>query len=552
MHPPHSGETARPARHAEAPPRPPNRPRGRRTRDEIVARRYAGVSGSVTPDSQQVTGHVIIAIDSGTTGTTVLVFDRRGRVRGQAYQELPQHYPRPGWVEHDPEEIAEIARRGIRRALRTAGVRPASVAAIGITNQRETTIVWDRATGRPVAPAIVWQCRRTEPACAALRRRGVEPLIRRRTGLVLDPYFSATKVRWFLDHVKGLARRAERGDVAFGTVDSWLLWRLSGGRVHATDATNAARTLLYDVRRLRWDPDLLDLFGVPAAMLPEVRPPVDPSAPFGVTSGAAPLPDGLQIGGMAGDQQASLAGHGCLRPGEAKNTYGTGCFLLLHTGSRFVASRNGLLTTLAVGAGPEPAYALEGSVFVAGAAIQWLRDGLRAVRRAADTEAIARRTPDTGGVYVVPAFTGLGAPYWDGDARGAIVGLTRGSTRETIVRATLESLAYQTRDVLEAMQRDAGLRLSRLAVDGGAAANDWLLQFQADLLGIDVVRPKHLANTARGAAFLAGIGIGWWSRGDLGPLLGTPDRTFSPRMRRAERDRIYEGWRAAVERVRTR
>ena len=490
----------------------------------------------------------ILAIDQGTTGTTCLVFDRSGRVVGRAYRELPQHFPKPGWVEHDPKEIRSSTLQVVGQAMAAARIRATQLAAIGITNQRETSLVWDRRTGQPLARAIVWQCRRSAPLCDQLKRRGLEPLFRRKTGLVLDAYFSGTKISWFLDHVPGLRKRAERGDVAFGTVDSWLLWNLTGGRVHATDYTNASRTLIYNIRTKRWDDELLRRLRIPRAMLPDVRP---SSGAFGLTARVGPLSSGIPITGIAGDQQASLVGHGCMRPGDAKNTYGTGCFLLLNTGSSFVASRHGLLTTLACGGTARPIYALEGSVFIAGAAIQWLRDGLRLITTAAETEAIARKLRDTGGVYLVPAFVGLGAPYWDMGARGAIVGLTRGSSRDVIVRAALESLAYQTRDVVEAMERDSGIRLRRLQVDGGAAQNNWLMQFQADLLGIEVVRPQLVANTAKGAALLAGVGIGWWKPGQLAGFVGHPDRVFKPRMRAAERDRLYAGWRQAVDRVRT-
>lgn len=492
---------------------------------------------------------MILAIDQGTTGTSVLIFDRSGRVVGQAYDELPQHFPRPGWVEHDPQEILRVTLGVIRKALGSARLRASRLSAIGLTNQRETTMLWDRATGRSVARAIVWQCRRTAPMCEQLKRRGLEGRIRRATGLVLDAYFSGTKVRWLLDHVPGLRRRAQQGRVAFGTVDTWLLWHLTGGRVHATDYTNASRTLLYNIRTQRWDPQLLRVFGVPEAILPEVKP---SSGSFGVTTRLGPLPAGIPITGVAGDQQASMVGHGCLSPGDAKNTYGTGCFLLLNTGSRAVSSRHGLLTTLVYGGRQQPSYALEGSVFIAGAAIQWLRDGLKLITTAAQTEAIARRVPDTGGVYVVPAFVGLGAPYWDMGARGAIVGLTRGTTREVLVRATLESLAYQTRDVVESMERDSGIRLAWLQVDGGAARNNWLMQFQADLLGLDIIRPPLIANTAKGAALLAGIAIGWWRADHLGRFAGRPARIFHPQMARARRERLYAGWQEAVARVRSR
>ena len=492
---------------------------------------------------------MILAIDSGTTGSSALIFDRQGRLVGRAYEELPQHFPKPGWVEHDPDEILAVTRRVIRGALDQARLPASRLTAIGITNQRETTILWDRRTGEPAARAIVWQCRRTAEMCEALKRAGHEPRVRRATGLVLDAYFSGTKIRWLLDHVAGARRRAAAGRLAFGTVDTWLLWHLTGGAVHATDYTNASRTLLYNIRTKAWDPALLKLLGVPRALLPSVKP---SAGRFGLTATFGPLPAGIPITGIAGDQQASMVGHGCLAPGTAKNTYGTGCFLLLNTGARAVFSRHGLLTTLAVGPGAKPAYALEGSVFIAGAAIQWLRDGLRIIDRAPETDGIARRVRDTGGVYMVPAFVGLGAPYWDMGARGAIIGLTRGTTREVLVRATLESLAYQTRDVVDAMQRDSRLRLRRLQVDGGAAANNWLMQFQADLLGRPVERAPLTASTAKGAALLAGMGIGWWTGASAAALAGKPDRVFTPRMPTAERNRLYHGWQEAVARVRSR
>jgi glycerol kinase len=492
---------------------------------------------------------MILSIDQGTTGTTVLIVDRRARVVSQAYAELPQHYPRAGWVEHRPDEILQVTQAVIREALTRGQINPRVIQAIGITNQRETTIVWDRRTGQVVANAIVWQCRRTASLCERLKRQGHERVFRHKTGLVLDAYFSGTKIRWLLDHVRGVRTRAQRGELAFGTVDSWLMWHLTGGKVHATDVTNASRTLLYNIRIKRWDRVLLRLLGVPSELMPEVLP---SCGPFGVTNGNGPLPAGIPIAGVAGDQQASMVGHGCLSPGTAKNTYGTGCFLLLNTGSRLVESRHGLITTLAYGGGQPPVYALEGSVFIAGAAIQWLRDELGLIRTASETAAIARRVKDTGGVYVVPAFVGLGAPYWDMGARGAIVGLTRGSSREVLVRATLESLAYQTRDVVESMERDSRMRLRELRVDGGAARNDWLMQFQADLLGIPVARPGMVANTGKGAALLAGIGIGWWSSRDVGRFASRPEQVFKPRMGTSERAKLYEGWREAVARVRTR
>ncbi len=491
---------------------------------------------------------MILAIDQGTTGTSVLAFDRKGRVIAQGYEELPQYFPKPGWVEHDPEDMLAVTLRVIKRTLDRAHLRATQLLAIGITNQRETTVLWDRRTGRSVAKAIVWQCRRTAPMCERLKRRGLEPTVRRKTGLVLDAYFSGTKVRWFLDNLRGLAARAKRGEIAFGTVDSWLLWHLTGGRIHATDYTNASRTLLYNIRALSWDDDLLRMFAIPRTLLPAVK---SSSGLFGTTTRIGPLAAGIPIAGIAGDQQASLVGHGCLEAGDAKNTYGTGCFLLLQTGARVVLSRHGLITTLTYGGRESPSYALEGSVFIAGAAIQWLRDGLKVIKTAAETEGIAKGVKSTGGVYVVPAFVGLGAPYWDMHARGGIVGLTRGTTRDVLVRSTLESLAYQTRDVVEAMQRDSGIRLKRLQVDGGAARNNWLMQFQADLLGIDVVRPALVANTAKGAALLAGIAMGWWDPRRLSTLMGAPERIFRPRMNAQERQRLYAGWHEAVQRMRT-
>jgi len=490
---------------------------------------------------------VILAVDQGTTGTSAMVVDRRGRVVARAYQELPQYFPKPGWVEHDGGQIWRGTLAVIGRALRAARISPSKVAAIGLTNQRETTLLWSRRTGRPIARAVVWQCRRSAPMCDALRRRGREPLVRRKTGLVLDAYFSGTKIRWLLDHVAGARRRAQAGELAFGTVDSWLLWNLTGGRTHATDDTNASRTLVYNIHQRRWDPELLRLFGIPAPILPEVR---HSSAIFGRTDAVGPLPAGIPIAGIAGDQQASMVGHGCLEPGTAKNTYGTGCFLLLNTGGRAVTSRHGLLTTLTVGPSPKPVYALEGSVFIAGAAIQWLRDGLRLIATAPETQAIAASVKDTGGVYVVPAFVGLGAPYWDMHARGTIVGLTRGTGRAHLVRAALEAIAYQSRDVLEAMATDAGVAADTLRVDGGATANDFLCQFQADVMGVPVLRPAVIETTALGAAYLAGLGVGLWP--SLEALAGrwAVERTFTPAMDAARRDALYDGWRRAVERAR--
>ena len=486
---------------------------------------------------------LVMAIDQGTTGSTVLLIDARGRVRGRGYAELPQHFPRPGWVEHDGREIWDSALTAVARALANARARRSQLAAIGITNQRETALLWDRESGRPVARAIVWQDRRTAERCAALKRRGLEAEVRRRTGLVLDPYFSATKLEWLFRNVPDLRSLARRGRLAFGTVDAWLLWKLTAGRVHATDPTNASRTLLYHIGRQAWDERLLDLFGVPAPVLPRVRP---SSGEFGRTHGLPIIPGGIPIAGIAGDQQAALFGQGCVAAGQSKNTYGTGCFLLLHTGRTKVASRAGLLTTVACGPRGEPAYALEGSVFIAGAALQWLRDGLGILKHAGDSEAIARRARDAGGVVLVPAFVGLGAPYWRPDVRGALFGLTRGTTRAHVVRAALESLAFQTRDLVEAMARDAARRVTRLRVDGGAAANNLLMQYQADLLGIPVERPQVIETTALGAGLLAGLGVGLWtSQRDLdrGRRM---ERVFAPREGRAWREREYARWRRAV------
>ncbi len=488
----------------------------------------------------------VMAIDQGTTGSTVLVFDRRGRIVGRAYSEFRQHYPKPGWVEHDPEEIWRVTLAVARQALRKARLDAPALAGIGITNQRETAVVWDRRTGAPVHRAIVWQDRRTAELCARLKAQGHEPAVRAKTGLVLDPYFSATKVAWMLEHVRRARERAAHGDLVFGTIDSWLVWKLTAGRVHATDPTNASRTLLYDIRARRWDPDLLRLFEIPVTMLPEVRP------SSGVIAETEPRLFGaaVPIAGIAGDQQAALFGQACVEPGMMKNTYGTGCFVLAQTGAEAVASERGLVTTVACGPGGAQTYALEGSIFIAGAAVQWLRDGLQIIRRAADTETLARQVDSTLGVYVVPAFVGLGAPYWDADARGAILGLTRGVTRAHLARATLEALAYQTRDVVETMQAESRRALTTMRVDGGAAANDFLMQFQADVLGAPVDRPKVIETTALGAAFLAGLGTGFWRQADLDRVRAV-DRVFKPKMSPSRRDALYDGWKRAVERVRT-
>ena len=489
----------------------------------------------------------VLALDQGTSGSTALVIDTEGAVAARGYAELPQRYPQPGWVEHDPEQIWSTVGEAARRALAEARVTGVEIAAIGIANQRETTIVWDRRTGAPIHPAIVWQCRRTAAMCDALKVTGAEPLVRARTGLVLDAYFSGTKIRWLLDHMPGARRRAERGELAFGTVDAWLVWKLTGGRVHATDATNASRTLCLGLRSVDWDDEMLALLGVPREVLPAV---VDSSGVCAETSDVGWLPAGVPIAGIAGDQQAALFGQACYEPGSAKNTYGTGCFALLNTGAVPVVSGHGLLTTVAWRIGGRATYALEGSVFIAGAAVQWLRDGLGVVARAAETQTLAESIEDTGGVYFVPAFVGLGAPYWDPYARGTLVGLTRGTTRAHLVRATLEAIAYQSRDVLEAMAADAKVALRALKVDGGAVANDFLCQFQADVLDAAVLRPRVIETTALGAAFLAGLGSGFWPSLDALASRQAVERTFTPRMDPATRARRYDGWRRAVERAR--
>ena len=487
----------------------------------------------------------VLAIDQGTTGSRAIVFDRGGRAVASAYEEFPQHYPRPGWVEHDPEEIWLSVQRTVQKAL--AGVPGRTIAAVGITNQRETTVVWDRRTGRPVGNAIVWQCRRTAGRCRDLAARpGMSRLVRQKTGLPIDAYFSATKLEWILDR-GGLRGRAAKGRLAFGTTDAWVLWKLTGGRSHATDPTNASRTMLFDIRRLAWDPDLLDLFRVPAGVLPEVRP---SSGEFGRTVRLGRLPAGVPVMGVAGDQQAALFGQAGFRPGAIKNTYGTGAFILLNTGRRLVESRHGLVTTVACGPGGRAVYALEGSVFVAGAAIQWLRDELGLIATAADSEAAAAAVGDTAGVYFVPAFVGLGAPYWDSEARGAIVGLTRGATRNHLVRAALEAMAYSTRDVLETMRRDSGIKVRELRVDGGASVNDLLCRFQAGVLGIPVLRPKTVETTSLGAAYLAGLGAGLWDSTAAIEALRVDERRFAPAMTRGQADRLYAGWQAAVRKAR--
>jgi glycerol kinase len=488
----------------------------------------------------------VLALDQGTTSSRAIAFGPDGRLLGSAQQEFRQIFPQPGWVEHDPDEIWRTQRDVASQALAAAGLRAADVAGIGITNQRETTVLWDRKTGRPVAPAIVWQDRRTASRCDALRQAGHEPLFARKTGLLLDSYFSGTKLAWLLDNVPGARERAKRGELAFGTVDSWLVWQLSGGRVHVTDVSNASRTLLFDIHRLDWDDELLTLLQVPRAVLPDIAS----SSEIVARTACDGLPDGLAIAGIAGDQQAALFGQACHEPGMAKNTYGTGCFLLMNTGARPATSRNRLISTVAWRRGGRTAYALEGSVFIAGAAIQWLRDGLGIIARAPDIEALASSVPDSDGAFFVPALSGLGAPYWDPHARGAIVGITRGTTRAHLARATLEAIAFQSAELIEAMAADSGVALTELRVDGGATASNLLMQIQADLLGVPVVRPKVTETTALGAAYLAGLATGFWKDEAEIAALWSRDRVFEPTGSAAQRSERLAGWKRAVERSR--
>jgi glycerol kinase len=488
----------------------------------------------------------VLALDQGTTSSRAVIFDQRGGIVASAQQEIRQLYPRPGWVEHDPQEIFESQLITARLALARAGLHARDIAAIGIANQRETTLLWDRRTGEPVANAIVWQDRRTADACARLKEQGHEEFFHERSGLVLDAYFSGTKLMWLLDQSPAVRRRAERGDLAFGTVDSWLVWRLTGGSVHATDISNASRTLLFNLHDCAWDDELLARLRIPREVLPAVFP---SAADFGLTEPqwlGAPI----AIRGVAGDQQAALFGQACHRSGSAKNTYGTGCFLLLATGTELHFSRHGLLTTAAAQVSRTPTYALEGSVFIGGAVVQWLRDGLACIQRADEVEALAASVPDAGGVYFVPAFVGLGAPYWDPFARGGILGLSRGSTVAHIARAALEAIAFQSADVLLAMQAEGGVPLSQLRVDGGATANNLLMQIQADLLGMPVIRPKVLETTALGAAFLAGLGAGVWASLEEVEALWAVDRVFEPTLQRGEAEERLARWRRAVQRVR--
>ncbi len=486
----------------------------------------------------------VLALDQGTTSSRAIVFGHDGKSRAVAQQEFEQIFPQPGNVEHDPEAIWETQLSTAQQALAQAGIGPQDVAAIGVTNQRETTILWDRTTGKAVHNAIVWQSRLTAPICDRLKADGHEQVFREKTGLVVDAYFSGTKVKHLLDSIDGLRRRAEAGEILFGTVDSYLIWRLTGGKVHVTDYSNASRTLMYNIHTLDWDDELLQILGVPRVMLPEVRP---SSQVYGETS-AELFGEKIPVAGDAGDQQAATFGQACFEEGSAKNTYGTGCFLLLNTGNTAVTSESGLLTTIGWGLGDEVTYCLEGSVFVAGAVVQWLRDGLGLIAQSSDVEELAASVADTGDVYFVPAFVGLGTPDWNQNARGTIVGMTRGTTQAHLARAALESMAYQSRDLLEAMQRDAGVQLSNLRVDGGASANNLLMQFQADLLGVPVRRPVVAETTALGAAYLAGLAVGYWK--DRSDVVGNwaLDCEFTPTMPAAEGDRLYRRWRQAVER----
>ena len=489
----------------------------------------------------------ILALDQGTTSSRAILYDEDGRILRVSQKEFTQIYPKAGWVEHDPMEIWGSQSGVVSELLAMTGIGAEEIAAIGITNQRETTIVWDRQTGKPVYNAIVWQCRRTSAICDELKAAGLADYIRDNTGLVVDAYFSATKVKWILDNVEGARDRAKKGELLFGNVDTWLIWNLTRGKIHVTDYSNASRTMLFNIKKLKWDDNILQKLDIPAAMLPEVRP---SSAVYGVTD-ARVLGAEIPIAGDAGDQQAALFGQACYAPGMVKNTYGTGCFMLMNTGEKPAHSEKGLLTTIAWGVNGRVEYALEGSIFVAGAAIQWLRDSLRVIYDAHDSEYFATKVEDSQGVYVVPAFVGLGAPYWDMYARGAILGLTRGTTRNHIIRATLESIAYQTRDVLELMRAECGIDLRELRVDGGACANNFLMQFQADILGVPVERPEVIETTALGAAYLAGLAVGFWKNQETIAEKRKVNRKFLPAMEEAKRQALYVKWKKAVERARS-
>ena len=485
----------------------------------------------------------IMALDAGTTSNRCILFDHSGKICSVAQKEFKQHYPHPGWVEHDANEIWMTQLLVAQEAIRKIGATADDIAAIGITNQRETVIVWDKNTGEPVCNAIVWQCRRTAEYCDSLKEQGLADKIRSKTGLLIDAYFSATKIRWILENVPGTRERAEKGELLFGTVDTWLIWKLTGGKVHVTDYSNASRTMLFNIHELRWDEEILSLLDIPACMLPEVKP---SSCVYGMSDKNL-FGKEIPIAGAAGDQQAALFGQACFKPGDAKNTYGTGCFMLMNTGTEPKESKNGLVTTIAWGIDGRVEYALEGSIFVAGAAIQWLRDEVKLVESSPESEFYATQVPDTNGCYVVPAFVGLGAPYWDQYARGSILGITRGVNRAHIVRATLESLAYQTYDVLQAMEQDSGITLSTLKVDGGASANNFLMQFQSDMINAPVHRPACVETTAMGASYLAGLAVGFWNSQDDVMDNWKIDSVFVPRMEREKREKLLKGWHKAVK-----
>mgnify|MGYP002752118890 FL=1 len=489
----------------------------------------------------------IVALDQGTTSSRAILFDESQNIIGVAQKEFTQIYPNEGWVEHDPMEIWASQSGVLSEVIARAGISQHDIIALGITNQRETTIVWDKNTGKPIYNAIVWQCRRTAKICDDLKKiDGFSDYVKDNTGLLVDAYFSGTKIKWILDNVEDAREKAEKGELLFGTVDTWLIWQLTNGKVHATDYTNASRTMLYNIKELKWDEKILKTLNIPKSMLPEVK---DSSGTFGYANLGGKGGHRIPIAGVAGDQQSALFGQACFEEGESKNTYGTGCFLLMNTGEKFVKSNNGLITTIAIGLNGKVQYALEGSVFVGGASVQWLRDELKLISESKDTEYFARKVKDNGGVYVVPAFVGLGAPYWDMYARGAILGLTRGANKNHIIRATLESIAYQTKDVLKAMEEDSGIKLNGLKVDGGAAANNFLMEFQADILGESVKRPTVLETTALGAAYLAGLAVGFWENKNEIKQKWVLDKEFSPNMSKEERDKKYTGWLKAVERT---
>ncbi|WP_027308085.1 glycerol kinase GlpK [Caloramator sp. ALD01] len=487
----------------------------------------------------------ILALDQGTTSSRAIVFDKGGQIISVAQKEFTQIYPKAGWVEHNPMEIWATQIGVANEAMAKAGLTAQDIAAIGITNQRETTVVWDRTTGKPIYNAIVWQCRRTADICDDLRNKGYAEMIRNKTGLVVDAYFSGTKIKWILDNVEGAREKVEKGELLFGNIDTWLIWNLTGGRVHVTDYSNASRTMLYNIYELKWDDEILEILNIPKSMLPEVKP---SSCIYGYTA-VDVIGGEIPIAGDAGDQQAALFGQGCYREGMAKNTYGTGCFMLMNTGEKPVKSKNGLLTTIAWGVDGRIEYALEGSIFIAGAVIQWLRDELRMIKTAADSEEYATAVEDSNGVYVVPAFVGMGAPYWDMYARGTIVGLTRGAKKEHIIRAALESMAYQTMDVIKSMEEDSGICLSALKVDGGAAANNFLMQFQSDILNVDVYRPRVIETTALGAAYLAGLAVGYWKNKEEILSNWAVDKKFEPNMDEEKRTKLIRGWHKAVKRA---